>query len=391
MPVTNQTHGSAIIATLDALYERADAMWERYINDQPLQSGLDDDLTALLDAFWNIAINADSKTIVTNLTTCLACKAVHPQVDCRHHRQDTKGMPSPANGTTYFSGRTISEGTVVPWLKDRSFFTANSGWQTRTFERLRPYTLDYPENIAHAKSEFLSILDKVQSGRADLASDALAYLILKQIEHREDHIVRLTEPSIRDINAIVDLFDRHFNFPYSHKGAARLPVLALYAVYTCLVSQVQRYSGKTLSPLERHEAADTQTGATGDIEIVDEEGDVFEGLEIKHGVTVDSGIIQASHEKFRDRPSIDRYYILTTAEPCGGTDDDSVRLLSRIHAAHGVDIQINGVLPTIRYFLRLLTDPAAVFPIYVDLLHTDDAITYEHLEAWNQVVIGDNS
>ena len=32
-------------------------------------------------------------------------------------------------------------------MEKQEFHTAKSGWQTRTFERPKPYTLDYDENI----------------------------------------------------------------------------------------------------------------------------------------------------------------------------------------------------------------------------------------------------
>ncbi len=48
---------------------------------------------------------------------------------------------------------------------------------------------------------------------------------------------------------------------------------------------------------------------------------------------------------------------------------------------------VNGVFPTIRYYLRLLADPSAVFPAYADLIQKDPAISYEHRIAWNNIVL----
>lgn len=45
-------------------------------------------------------------------------------------------------------------------------------------------------------------------------------------------------------------------------------------------------------------------------------------------------------------------------------------------------------MPTIRYYLRLLEDPSAIFPAYVELLKSDKSIAHEHRTAWNEVIMG---
>ena len=93
-------------------------------------------------------------------------------------------------------------------------------------------------------------------------------------------------------------------------------MLALYAVYTVLVEQLDRYQGMKLKPLEEHSAADAQTGATGDIEIVNAQtGEVFEVIEVKHGIPISERLIQDAATKIMNK-SVDRYYILTTHTLC---------------------------------------------------------------------------
>lgn len=266
--------------------------------------------------------------------------------------------------------------------------TSRSGWQTRTFERTQPYTLDYPEHIAHVKDEFLHILDEVQTGGATIATQTLVFLFLKQIEHREVQRIQLTIPSISNIETIASFFLAHFFANYTQKGTARLPVLAIQAIYTCVMPEIERYHGYHLAPLQRHEAADARTGATGDIEIFDESAKIFEAFEIKHDITIDEEMISIAYEKFRSSPTLKRYYILTTAASNGGQDRESRELIRRIRDSHGAEVIVNGVLPTIKYFLRLLKNPASIFPVYVQLLETDTTITYEHKQKWNDVVIG---
>jgi DNA (cytosine-5)-methyltransferase 1 len=59
----------------------------------------------------------------------------------------------------------------------------------------------------------------------------------------------------------------------------------------------------------------------------------------------------------------------------------------QIKLLYGCQIIANGVIPTIRYYLRLLVDPSAVFQEYAFLLETDKAIKHEHREIWNKIAI----
>lgn len=386
-PVSIGTHKEQINHALDDLYHEANSKHVKLIEGEQSQWTLPQELISYIDQFWQKALG-NAESAITNLTTCLVCKFVEPAIDCRYHREPKKGMPQPPGGqNNYFSGRTISEDIVAPWLKSQDFVTSNSGWQTRTFERPRPYTLDYPENINAVKDEFLHILDKVQLGDDTMAGEALEYLIFNQIVFRESQKIQMTIPSINSIQTIISFFEKHFFASYSRKGASRLPVLAIYAVYSCVMAEMERYDGYHLAPLQRHEAADARTGSIGDIEIFDAEERIFEAFEIKHEITIDKVVIRTAFDKFRSYPSLQRCYILTTAATCGGQDADSLEIIQRIKNSHGAEVIVNGVLPTIKYFLRLLINPSSIFPVYVDLLAKDRSVSYEHRQKWNEVVI----
>lgn len=386
-PVTITSHREQLNYALDEVYNEANAKYIEQTEGKAVTWMLSEILISLIDQFWNKACG-NAESAITNLTTCLISKAVEPDVDCRYHREPKNSMPQPPSGPhNYFSGRTISEQIVAPWLKNRDFVTSNSGWQTRTFERPKPYTLDYTENISHIKKEFLSILDSVQTGGTNIANEALAYVFFKQIELRENQKIQLTIPNISNILTIISFFQKHFHASYSQKGAARLPVLAIHAAYACVMPEMERYHGYQLAPLEKHEAADARTGAVGDIEIFDANAKLFEAFEIKHEITINKEIIRIAFDKFRSHPTLKRYYILTTAEACGGQDAESIEMINRIRNSHGAEVIVNGVLPTIKYYLRLLKNPASIFPLYVSLLASDQSVTYEHRQKWNDIVI----
>lgn len=213
-------------------------------------AALSDRLQTSLDGLHARAQAASA--VFTNIVTCLAIKSARPDVDVRYHQtQIQKDTDRPA-GVNF---RGISEDVVYPWLSRNRFDGAKSGWQTRTLERPKPYLLTYDENIAYVKTEFLAVFDEIEE-QGQPAFDALTYLIWKQVVRREEVRITLSIPKTQDIGTIVELFRLHFFRSYKGaKGASRLPVLALHAIYTVMVPELRRYSGKSVKPLNEHSAA----------------------------------------------------------------------------------------------------------------------------------------
>ena len=345
-------------------------------------AALSDRLQTSLDGLHARAQAASA--VFTNIVTCLAIKSARPDVDVRYHQtQIQKDTDRPA-GVNF---RGISEDVVYPWLSRNRFDGAKSGWQTRTLERPKPYLLTYDENIAYVKTEFLAVFDEIEE-QGQPAFDALTYLIWKQVVRREEVRITLSIPKTQDIGTIVELFRLHFFRSYKGaKGASRLPVLALHAIYTVMVPELRRYSGKSVKPLNEHSAADSQTGSIGDIEVSDDDTmEIFEAVEVKHNLSITEAIAADVQLKVMDKV-IARYYILTTHQNCE-PDEGAKRIIDNIKAVYDCQVIANGVMPSIRYYLRLLDDPSAVFSAYVDLLQSDKAIAHEHRTGWNDVVMG---
>lgn len=344
-------------------------------------SGLSDKLIHALAEMSRLSQKAS--TGFTNIVTCLAIKAAMPNVDIRYHQVQIQHQTDRGAG---FNFRGVSEKLIYPWLNTQAFEGAKSGWQTRTFERPKPYMLDYDENIGDIKNAFLAIFDEIEV-HGQSASQALAYLMYLQWLHRESKQISLSLPKTQDISLIINLLSKHFFYPYkASRGASRLPVLALYAVYEVMLGQLERYKGMALKPLEAHSAADSQTGAVGDIEVIrTNNGRVFEAIEVKHGIALNERIIYDAANKIMDK-SIDRYYILTTHAACE-PDEALTQKIAVIKSLHHCQLIANGVIPSLKYYLRLLTDPSHVLPKYVALLSTDPSIKHEHREIWNKISI----
>lgn len=317
-----------------------------------------------------------------NLITCLTCSSLNDEIDPRYHRKPGKGMPEPENPEGWFSGRTVSESIIYPWMESNSFRTAKSGWQTRTFERPNPYTLDYPENIAFIKKPFLEILDFASKNKSQL-NNLVAYLFQKEIEYNENKsaiINNVSKNSIGNEVLIIDVIsalELHFSLPNS----AHLPVIAIYSIYELLIKEVGNYSGLSLKALESHQASDLRTGSVGDIELEDSDSDVIEGVEVKHGIKIDLPILLRAKEKIL-KSRLKRYYILTTHSSCSVIGDDVLDVIRDIYSSHGCQIIINGVIPTIRYYLRMCSNPSEFINNYSKNIVSQSSVTTEHLEKW---------
>ena len=325
-----------------------------------------------------IAHQEGNRGVLAVLITLLLRKLFDPGQDIRQHQMQLPGG---------FSGRGLDSRVVTPFLREQNFpyMQAGSGWLTRSLEQANPYALNYPGNIrpAAVKAAFLHLIDGVQN-QGLAAERVLIALFIGLIEYRDRNAnLVLSRPVNLSVAQIVDRVSRHFNSPYS--GAARLPVLAIDAVLRLLVRETSRYQGCTLLPLESHTAADRRTDLIGDIHILDANDTLFEGYEIKHNIPITSGLIQTSFEKLRTTP-VSRFYLLTTYH-----HDDYSEFepdIQQVAQIHGCQLIVNGIAPTLRYYLRLIQDTRGFVNEYVSLLETDPAATFPLKQAWNEIVAG---
>ena len=130
----------------------------------------------------------------------------------------------------------------------------------------------------------MTLLDNIQKGAN--CKEYLSFILQGLIIKRNQHTIDLAKPTALSINSILQLLGNHFNASYKAEGASRLPVLAFYAIYECLINEAKRFENKQLLPIESHTSADARSGRIGDIDIIDENNRTFEAVEVKHGITI---------------------------------------------------------------------------------------------------------
>lgn len=329
-----------------------------------------------------IVKNAEnSKAAMTVIFTSLVYKCLNPNQDVRKHQSSIKDG---------YSGRTFDTKYITPFLKCKQFpsMSSGSGWLTRSFEQKVPYDFNYTGAIkpTELKNAFLNAMSDIEDGKNE-AKLILDYLLQSLIIQRDNNKLNLAIPQNLSINDIVNLLDKHFHTKYKASGASRLPVLALYAIYECLVVKYNfsRYNGKQLLPLESHNSADSQSGRIGDIDVVDEDGKPFEAIEVKFDIHVSHNIVMIAKDKILPTKA-ERYYILSTKDIMESDKSIIEQDIKQLKNIHGCQLIINGVMQTIKYYLRLMPETSTFLNIYTQLLNTDESIKFEHKSKWNDLI-----
>lgn len=323
------------------------------------------------------------KGVYTVLFTSLFYKHLHPAQDVRFHQTSLSGG---------YSGRSFDTTYITPFLKSKGFNGAmkESGWLTRSLEQKKPYTLNYDGAINNKdiKESFLSILHDISENNID----PLKYLKLMMklsLENRESQKIELIHPILKEsnwtISKIIDLLQKHFNEKYGVRGASILPVVAFYSVYETMINEIERYKGKSLVALNSHYSADKRSGFSGDISVVDNTGNEYEVVEIKFNIRITETIVADASKKIASS-NIQRYYILSTLEP---TEEEREKIdikIKEIYEKHGCQIIVNGLIPTLKYYLRLISNTDVFLDNYIKNINKHPEIQHIHKVNWNRLM-----
>jgi len=350
-----------------------------------LLSGLPDEY---VDELRVIVENAETQKAVLGVTlTSLVYKVYEPKQDIRKHQEGMKDG---------YSGRTFDTKYVTPFLKRKfpHFAMAESAWLTRSLEQPRPFNLKFPGKIRNPalKTAFLKILDHVQANN-NLALKLLVALIGLMLEATEKDDALFAKVQVAGdiaISRIIDAISQHIRYNYGKGvvGTARLPVLAIYSVYNLLMPDVKRYSGKFLVPLESHTSPDSRSKSLGDIDVNNPDNTCFESVEIKHNKPITADMVGVVYRKIRNT-EIDRYYILTTSEPNFDDYESVKREIEKYEKVHSCQIIVNGVVPSLKYYMRLMSNPQDIVDEYTKWLEFEyqraSGIKREHLRIWQEI------
>ena len=136
------------------------------------------------------------------------------------------------------------------------------------------------------------------------------YKIIEETKKNEIKIIKLSNPEKLQIADVINMLQEHFFYNYHTSGGAKLPVIAFYAIYKSLLTDIKRYQNCNLKKLGFLTTCDKASKSSGDIEIFKNDK-LFESLKIKFQKEIDCNIVRVAKEKIiKYNPK--RYYILTT-------------------------------------------------------------------------------
>jgi len=330
-----------------------------------------------------------NKSLFGALVTSLTKKSVDSEQDIRLHRTDFKGG---------YSARSLDTKVTTPFFKNYfpKYANKESAFLTlATRERIK-WTIEEGDNIKtrnrQVKRSFLVLLDAIQKGKI-VSVECLIYIMgkLKRLsEHQQqiyDGAIDTADFSnIVNIDTVIKMLEEHFK----EKLSSRLPVIAIYSIYQELFKTIKRYEGKKLSPLNVHTSADKH--GYGDVEIWNKDESPFEMVEIKHNKPIERDMIFDIAKKTEKTTGV-RYYILTTSKDNFLSRDEEEyinKFILRIKKERGLEIIANGIIYSLKYYLRFIPDYKEFIRIYTSNLIADSKNSTEvkefHIKKWQEIL-----
>ena len=337
-----------------------------------------------------LIVKIDSnKSIVSALVTSLVKKILEPNQDIRLHRMDFEGGYSARSLDTKITTLFFKNHFPKYANKESSFLTLATRERIK-WTKVEGQSLKIRDK--KLRESFLNIFEQVEENKEN-PKLYLKYIFVKLIKLSESEasLFELAETQSQDLSTLnIQLVLKMLKKHFAVKLSSRLPVIAIYSIYEILLPKFERYKDKKLLPLQVHTSSDKH--GFGDIEIYDNQNKPFEIIEIKHNIPIDKYLIFDIVKKTQNT-EINRYYILTTFQN-GFTDKETEKAVTeyilQIKQQTNLDIIANGIISTLKYYLRFVDDYGEFIKIYTKNLIVDAKNSTEvksfHLEEWNEIL-----
>lgn len=330
-----------------------------------------------------------NKSLVQAIVTSILKKRISPEQDIRLHKEEFERG---------YSARGLDTRITAPFFKKYFPKYANKETAFLTMATRASVRWDFEEGqklpLRNKKIifPFLSLIDKIQNQTIDLDSCMIyifANLYILSVNTRiifDRAIEASTVVDVININTIIKMLEEHF----ASRLSSRLPVIAIHAIYQEIFKTSTRYTNKILLPLNVHTASDKH--GYGDIEICNADRTPFEMVEVKHNIPINRNLILDVTEKAKGT-SIQRYYILTTFPNCfkNSIEEEYVsNLVLQTKKDENLEIIPNGILHTLKYYLRFVEDYNDFLETYTSALILDASNSTEvqdfHIEKWQKIL-----
>jgi DNA adenine methylase len=299
---------------------------------------------------WDIAVNSTNRACIRLVMACALAKVHKPFVDIRKPYTEI-------GGDDVYSGRTYDEQYLSQFIIENSL-PCNTTTAFLTPALRNRNTPLSPDEVVQGRPQSLyrkafQLLDDVYRGKITasvLLTETLQVLLVfkQQKEQRIDTLLQgVKNRSEDDIplssEMIVQLIEHHLSRP----KASRLPVLVVAAAYNSARFHLQ----EQIAPLQPHNAADSQTGALGDIEIAllndDKIATIYE-MKLKQVTKLDIDV--AIQKIAYSALDIHNYIFITTDAIDPVVYEYATSFYKK---TNGIEIAILDCIGFIRHFLHL--------------------------------------
>ena len=134
-----------------------------------------------------------------------------------------------------------------------------------------------------------------------------------------------------------------------------------------------------------HTASDRTSKTAGDIEIFDKKKKLIEAIEIKYTKPIDLQMVLNAKDKIlKHNPR--RYYIFSSADI---KPDDKIKIQDEIDfiaSNHGCQVIVNGIILTLKYYLRLNMSIEKFLEDYSQLVEQDKELQTVQKIQWNNIL-----
>lgn len=326
-------------------------------------------------------VSSSIKAPIRILLSCLLAKIHQPAFDVRKPFSEIGGADS-------FSGRSYDEAYVTDFIdRNRLKINRTTGYLTPAF-RTKNIILSVDTELKGRNPQgykaALRILDVVHreiEPASSILNEILRILVLQRDEAEQllqeqlKKLERLEDESAISLSSegIVGLISGQLAIA----GASRLPVLLVAAAYNAVGDRI----GEQILSLNAHNAADSQTGAAGDVEVTLVDDDrLVTVYEMKMKRVLESDI-HAALQKLTDREPIDNYIFITTDY----IDPILQNKASNLYSRYGIEFVILDCLGFVKHFLhffhRYRIDFLNAYQSLI-LAESDSALSQEQKQLW---------
>lgn len=320
--------------------------------------------TAAQDSIKAVCNNLRIKAPIRFLLSCCAAKIDNPKVDIRKPYTEIGDV-------NVFSGRSYDE-KYIQHIIDTHYLPANAttAFLTPAFRNRNTTMLASTELVGRNPElyrmtlELLALVHQDAIKPEQLFKEIIRILFsirdanANRIQQLEDALKANSAENYLSVEQIVTLLRQHL----ASKNASRLPVLMVTAAYHTISDRIE----EQVKPLHAHNAADKQTGALGDIEIVLSTGqEIVTSYEMKDKRITKSDVEVAIQKIIQASKKIDNYIFITTA-PIEKEVEDYAKTM---YNETGIEIAVLDCIGFVKHFLHFFHRRRTTFlEKYQDLL-----------------------